>query len=225
MTPYPTWHILYATLGKSAEWMANTTRPLTKREPRELGCNLYLQGLVSTSMVTNRRTCLPLPPRIVTDDGGDPVTWSASPSPDRVFNTRMFSARGLSEGTHTLIMEVAVDNSETWIDYLEVVVSSPSTRTTVSRLGTQTITAATTSSNRTTLSPGVIVGVSIGGTRAVLLAVLCLLLFLRRRRVSQASAPNTDRGGTRVEPLLLWDKVLSPPESSVIVGDSVMGDE
>ncbi|KAK1225400.1 hypothetical protein PQX77_011670 [Marasmius sp. AFHP31] len=65
---------------------------------------------MSTAPATNRFTV----------DGGDPVTWSASPNPDQVFDTSMFSTRGLSEGTHTLVMEVTVENSETWIDYLQV---------------------------------------------------------------------------------------------------------
>ncbi|KAK1230205.1 hypothetical protein PQX77_006714, partial [Marasmius sp. AFHP31] len=195
---------------------------------------------MSTAPATNRFTI----------DGGNPVTWSASPNPDRVFNTSMFSTRGLSEGTHALVMEVTVENSETWIDYLQVVrmvLPPSSTPTTASTPGTQTITKTftvstpsngrpitsvvprtsptssstasfshsttvgvvspitvstamnaspsvastappTVSDIHSTLTSGTIAGVSIGGTLAVVLVVLCLLFCLRRRkRVSQAS--------------------------------------
>ncbi|KAJ8095423.1 hypothetical protein PM082_023193 [Marasmius tenuissimus] len=59
---------------------------------------------------------------LFTVDGGIPVRWSQDPRTwsGPPTNVKMFSALDLEDGTHTLVMQVTVEGSATWIDYLEV---------------------------------------------------------------------------------------------------------
>ncbi|KAK1225399.1 hypothetical protein PQX77_011669 [Marasmius sp. AFHP31] len=157
------------------------------------GTGIDVYGTKSFNMssvpVTNRFTV----------DNGDPVLWSASPGENREFNTKMFSSRGLDNETHLLVMEVMVENSETWIDYVQVVRAVPtstlpptvaSTATSTSPSSPASTASSAASDAHSPLSAGAVAGMSIGATLAVVLAVLCLLLCLRqrRRRVEQASS-------------------------------------
>ncbi|KAK1225396.1 hypothetical protein PQX77_011666 [Marasmius sp. AFHP31] len=178
-------------------------------------------------------------------DGGDPVSWTAKTSPTAVYNTNMFRAHGLESGTHTLVMEVLMRDSETWIDYLEVsraTSSSVSTLTSASTPGpdtvTKTITVFTednrptfstvpTVSSKNTISPGAVAGISVGGTLALVLALLFLLFCLRRRRVASNADPFTiPRSSGRVtgiRPFLLWDH--GPSSLGTIMGNPTASDK
>ncbi|KAK1230681.1 hypothetical protein PQX77_006212 [Marasmius sp. AFHP31] len=228
-------------------------------------------------------------------DGGDSVSWSAEPSSIPTYNTNMFGAHGLQDGTHTLVMEVLVRDSETWIDYLEVSRATSSSVTTFTSVSTpspetvtKTFTLSTEPENRpttfaaptvlseavtvpesgssialdtrspstgtsttsipqttastsrssapasttpplasdahSTLSPGTVAGISVGGTLALILALLFLLLCSRRRRINQASANTHPSAIARsrgvvagIRPFLLWEN--EPTSSSATIGN------
>ncbi|KAL0569527.1 hypothetical protein V5O48_012438 [Marasmius crinis-equi] len=127
-------------------------------------------------------------------DDKNPVTWSASVHSGPVYNTTMFSAQGLEDRMHTLVMQVKVENSETWIDYLEVTSSEafsgsqPPTLSTatpsLSSAPTQPPPTQAASDRGHVLSAGAIVGITFSGTLAVVMALLCLVWWIRRKRGS-----------------------------------------
>ncbi|KAJ8095521.1 hypothetical protein PM082_023047 [Marasmius tenuissimus] len=232
-------------------------------------------------------------------DGGEPVSWSAVANPIPTYNTNMFGAHKLQDGTHTLLMEVLVRDSETWIDYLEVSratsssvpalasVNTPSPETitktstetrplpttsevptvpskvvtvqesessvafddarsttigTLSSITPSTPTAQTSTSSslapasttpspasdtHSTVSPGTVAGISVGGTLALVLALLVLVFCLRRRRVSSnADPPTVPRSSPRftgIRPFLLWDN--EPSSSSATMGNPTTSDK
>ncbi|KAK1215047.1 hypothetical protein PQX77_022366 [Marasmius sp. AFHP31] len=69
-----------------------------------------------------------------TVDDGTPVQWSQDPKnwTGSPFNVKMFSELDLEDGAHMLVMQVGVQGSTTWIDYLEVTSNKSSEITTSS---------------------------------------------------------------------------------------------
>ncbi|KAJ8095527.1 hypothetical protein PM082_023053 [Marasmius tenuissimus] len=266
----------------------------TTHGTRNAGAQMHFvfagNGVDVYGTISHNSSTLPALNRFILD-GGDPVSWSAEASPTSVYNTNMFKAHGLQDGTYTLIMEVLVRDSETWIDYLEVsratsssvsmwtsvstpgldtatktfTVSTENNRPTFSTVAmvsskpvtrqesessitsdTRSTTTGTSSSTEPTLpatactslapastthspvsdtysiiSPGAVAGISVGGTSALVLALLTLLFCLRRRRVSfnadPSTIPRSSERFTGIRPFLLWDN--EPLRSSATMGN------
>ncbi|KAJ8095544.1 hypothetical protein PM082_023071 [Marasmius tenuissimus] len=137
------------------------------------GVEVYgtISGNLSNPAVSNRFTL----------DGGTPFEWS--PSPRRSFasyNAKMFSAQGLKVMTHSLVMVVMVNNSETGIDYVEYTPSKASS--TPSQLGDADSSSSTRSgSNGGTLSLGTVAGISVGVMSGLFLLLFLAVWGLRRR--------------------------------------------
>ncbi|KAK1230687.1 hypothetical protein PQX77_006218 [Marasmius sp. AFHP31] len=140
---------------------------------------------------------------IFTVDGGASVQWSQKPQLLPSYNVSMFSVQGLEGGVHKLIMEILVEDSETWVDYLVVNASTessfnlpPNTRTpftpgsnTSDSSRTMTSSASlppgppTSSTQRSgsVLSPGAVAGTAVGAISGLFLVSLLAGWSLRRR--------------------------------------------
>ncbi|KAK1230682.1 hypothetical protein PQX77_006213 [Marasmius sp. AFHP31] len=142
-----------------------------------------------------------------TIDGGTSVRWSQRPvlGLPTQYNAKMFSTRGLEDGTHNLVMEVMVKDSATYIDYLEVNTSvgsstnlPPDVPTSLSRPITSSATSlpaltslpTPTSLPAPTVTPGTdaggvlsrdaVAGIAIGAMTGVFLMLLFIGWGLRR---------------------------------------------
>ncbi|KAK1219771.1 hypothetical protein PQX77_017496 [Marasmius sp. AFHP31] len=119
--------------GGAIEEYKETTRGTTKA-----GALMTLNFTGTGVEVYGSATTYPVPAPAVrnlfTVDGGTPVQWSQDPKnwTGSPFNVKMFSALDLEDGAHTLVMQVGVGGSFTWIDYLEVTSSKSSEITTSS---------------------------------------------------------------------------------------------
>ncbi|KAJ8083656.1 hypothetical protein PM082_009532 [Marasmius tenuissimus] len=96
-------------------------------------------------------------------------TWTAAPSANSIYNAKMYeSPQAIEYGLYTLVMNVGVKGSDTWIDYLELnqtdpnANSKPSTSSSRSSTPNSTPTVATGSATGSGLSSGAIAGIVVG---------------------------------------------------------------
>ncbi|KAK1225397.1 hypothetical protein PQX77_011667 [Marasmius sp. AFHP31] len=141
-----------------------------------IGTGVEVYGTISGNLA------IPAVVNHFTLDGGTPSVWSPSPRrPFAFYNVQMFSARGLEDAVaHKLVMEVMVNHSETWIDYVQFPLSEPSPTP------SQPINAASSSepSKAPRSTPlGLVAGVSVLGTLVFTLGMLHLIWYLWRRRM------------------------------------------
>ncbi|KAJ8095530.1 hypothetical protein PM082_023056 [Marasmius tenuissimus] len=179
--------------GKKPEYMETTMG--TTIVGARVSFNFTGTGIGVFGTISNNRQA-PTVTNTYTIDGGSPVQRSQKPvlgfQPQ--YNAKMFSVRGLEDGAHNLVMEVMVNNSETYIDYFEVEGSTKSSASSPSGVpvsSTQQITSSATSPPAPTtsgadaggaLSPGATVAaISISGTIALTLGLLLLRWCLRNR--------------------------------------------
>ncbi|KAJ8095542.1 hypothetical protein PM082_023069 [Marasmius tenuissimus] len=114
-------------------------------------------------------------------DNGTPFEWSQNPSPLPSYNVKMFDARRLKDMAHTLDMEVTVNNSETWIDYVEYTPSKPPSTSSQSGSGAVSSSSTRSGANGGVLSPGAVAGVAVGAMSGLILILLLTGWGLRRR--------------------------------------------
>ncbi|KAJ8088443.1 hypothetical protein PM082_022516 [Marasmius tenuissimus] len=116
-------------------------------------------------------------------DNGEPVSWSASPQKQPVYNQLMFSSPTLEDGVHTLTMKATANFSHTYIDYLEFAPSRPSPSSfTLSTPSTPipTTTVAVKVPNES-IPASTVAGISVAATAVVMAGLACLLLWWKRR--------------------------------------------
>ncbi|KAG7089085.1 hypothetical protein E1B28_010794 [Marasmius oreades] len=77
------------------------------------GTKIDVYGTITSNLVSAKTVDL----FIV--DGEEPVSWTASPQKQPVYNQKMFSSPTLQDGTHSLTMRITVNGSNTYFDYLE----------------------------------------------------------------------------------------------------------
>ncbi|KAK1225586.1 hypothetical protein PQX77_011481 [Marasmius sp. AFHP31] len=142
-------------------------------------------------------------------DDGAPYKWSRSPlvrSPSN-YNVKMFDARGLKDMAHTLVMEVMVNNSETWIDYLDFMPSEPSFTSSQSASAVSS-SSIRSGSNGGALPPSTVAGIAIGAISGLFLILLlagwCLRRHWRRlkNRTGQIGTAESEQMNAR--PFLLF---------------------
>ncbi|KAK1230204.1 hypothetical protein PQX77_006713 [Marasmius sp. AFHP31] len=97
---------------------------------------------------------------LFTLDSGTPVPWSRQPNPIPLYGTLLFSRHGLEDGRHTLIMEATVENSETWIDYIEVDSASTPLSSTPSKPTSIIASDVPTAKTKHGHSPGIVAGIA-----------------------------------------------------------------
>ncbi|KAK1231550.1 hypothetical protein PQX77_005342 [Marasmius sp. AFHP31] len=131
-------------------------------------------------------------------DDREPVPWSAAAGKPAVYNQLFFSSPTLEDGVHTLTMNVTVNGSQTFIDYLEFESSqlsltplsesssSSSSSSTSTSLATSGVpipaTSAVAQVSGGSLSLGAVAGISVAATLVYVSGLGCLLWWWRRRR-------------------------------------------
>ncbi|KAK1218140.1 hypothetical protein PQX77_019183 [Marasmius sp. AFHP31] len=122
-------------------------------------------------------------------DDREPVSRSVPAQKPAVYKQLFFSSPTLDDGVHTLTMKVTVNNSQTFIDYLEFEPSQPS-----STPSSSTSTSSSTSDvpipatsvvvqvSAERLPAGAVAGISVAATLVIVSGLGCLLWWWRRRR-------------------------------------------
>ncbi|KAJ7119036.1 hypothetical protein C8R44DRAFT_789889 [Mycena epipterygia] len=114
-------------------------------------------------------------------DGGLPVTFSPTQTAAAQFNQIFFQSQ-VPNGTHSLSITSAVDQSLFWLD--SIVVTTASSSNTSDAVGSQSFLSNNTDTSATssrTIAPGVVFGIAIGSS-LVLGGVIAVLIYLVRRR-------------------------------------------
>ncbi|KAG7089051.1 hypothetical protein E1B28_010761 [Marasmius oreades] len=135
---------LWSTGGVAAEY--NSTTHGSKTAGAQMvfhftGTKVDVYGTISSNLASAKNFDL------LTLDDEDPVQWSVSPQKPPVYHQRMFSSPILQDGPHVLTLELFVDKSETWIDYLEFMPSPselPSSQLPLGSTTSEVVDAATT---------------------------------------------------------------------------------
>ncbi|KAJ8095523.1 hypothetical protein PM082_023049 [Marasmius tenuissimus] len=164
--------------GQKPEYMETTMG--TKTAGARVSFNFKGTGVEMFGTISNNLRA-PTFTNTYTIDGGNPVKRSQQPVLlNSAFNAKLFGVQGLKDGAHSLVMEVLVQDSENWIDYLEVSTSNASSVSlppSVSTPFTQQITSSATSAPAPTssgvdasggLSRAAVAGIAIGSTTGVL---------------------------------------------------------
>ncbi|KAG7089049.1 hypothetical protein E1B28_010759 [Marasmius oreades] len=130
-TPPKSWF----TGGNAAEY--NSTTHGSKTAGAQMvfhftGTKVDVYGTISSNVATVQNFDL------FTLDDQDPVQWSVSPQTAPVYHQKMFSSPILQDGPHVLTLELLVDKSGTWIDYLEFMPSPSEFSSSQLPLGTTT---------------------------------------------------------------------------------------
>ncbi|KAJ8095538.1 hypothetical protein PM082_023065 [Marasmius tenuissimus] len=180
--------------GLKTEYMGTTTG--TKIAGALMNFNFTGTGVEVYGTATLSPTIL----NFFTIDGGTPVQWPQNPqnwSGPRD-NVKMFGVRDLEDGAHTLVMQVTVKGSGTWIDYLDIANNESSQQTSDSTPSGETpsstsegLHTTSTTSDMTgqvsvneakhSLSLGATAGIAVGAMSGLFLIILLIVWGLRRR--------------------------------------------
>ncbi|KAL0067792.1 hypothetical protein AAF712_005232 [Marasmius tenuissimus] len=183
-TPPEKWH----TAGVEAEFMHSTHWTTTADAQMTFqfrGTKVSVFGTISSN------TPQPATLNLFSVDDREPSSWSAAAQKPAVYKQLFFSSPTLEDGIHTLTMNVTINDSQTFIDYLEF---EPSQSSSTSSFSSSTSTSLSTSgvpipstsvvfqASGGSLPAGAVAGISVAATLVVMSGLGCLFWWWRRRR-------------------------------------------
>ncbi|KAK1218139.1 hypothetical protein PQX77_019182 [Marasmius sp. AFHP31] len=203
-TPPEKWHTagVEAEFMRSTHWTTTADAQMTfqfkgrsffsRFEPQSIlfdasGTKVSVFGTISSNVPQ------PATLNLFSVDDREPVSRSVAAQKPAVYKQLFFSSPTLDDGVHTLTMKVTVNDSQTFIDYLEFEPSQPSSMSSSSSSSSNSPSSSTSGVPipatsvvvqvfAGSLPAGAVAGISAAVTLGVISGLGCLLWWWRRRR-------------------------------------------